>query len=168
MKSALEHLDKKLKAPLQLLVGGGAAMLLAYGFPIATLDIDGLILKGDLTDTDLDPLIKSVAKELKIPPDWLNSYFNTFLYTLPADYKDRLQIIYAGKYLTALALGMEDLLILKCFAGRPKDRPHARALYKKIKNPKIVDRHLQNLLEQNVPGSQNAADLFDELEESHV
>lgn len=163
MRKALEHLDKKLKTPVEILIGGGAAMLLAHGFPLATLDIDGLVLRGRLTDAELDPLVKAVAKELSIPADWLNSYFNTFLYTLPADYQDRLQTIYTGKHLTVLALGVEDLLILKCFAGRPKDRPHARALYKKSRHPEIVDGHLQKLLEQNVPGSREAADFFDEL-----
>lgn len=43
MTKALRALDERLKTPVQLLVGGGAAMLLLYHFPIATLDIDALI-----------------------------------------------------------------------------------------------------------------------------
>ena len=132
MKSALATLDRHLKTPTKLLIGGGAAMLLAYGFPVATMDIDGLVFQSEITQAELEPFVKAVAAELHIPGDWLNSYFNTFLYTLPKDYAKRLKEIYRGKRLTVYALGAEDLFILKCFAGRPKDIPHAKALLRKI------------------------------------
>lgn len=168
MRKALAALDGKLSGPAQLLIGGGAAMLLAHGFPVATMDIDGLVYKSAMTQSALDRQAKVVAREVGIPADWLNSYFNTFLYTLPTDFAERLVPVYKGKCLTVLALGAEDLLVLKCFAGRPKDLPHARALYRKVRELSVVDTHLQQLLERHVPGAVEAADFFDQLQDDVV
>lgn len=168
MRKALAALDGKLSEPVQLLIGGGAAMLLAHGFPVATMDIDGLVYKGALTQSALDRHAKVVAREVGVPADWLNSYFNTFLYTLPADFATRLMPVYRGKYLAVVALGAEDLLVLKCFAGRPKDLPHARALCRKVRDLSVVDNHLQQLLERRVPGAVEAADFFDQLQDDAV
>jgi len=166
MRTALQALDRRLKKPTKLLIGGGAAMLLAHRCPLSTMDIDGVIFQSALTQAELDPHVKAVAKELSIPPDWLNPYFNTFLYTLPADFRERLVPIYGGTHLSVLALSAEDLLILKCFAARPKDVPHARVLYRKARHPELVDDHLQRLVERNVPGAQEAWDFFAELEDA--
>lgn len=163
MRAALKALDAKLSLPTKLLIGGGAAMLLAHGFPVSTMDIDGVLFQSEMTQADLDPLVKQVAQEMHIPADWLNSYFNTFLYPLPADYAERLIEIYHGVHLRVLALSMEDLLILKCFAGRPKDQSHARALLRKISRRDIVDEHLQQLLERHVPGAESAVAFYDDL-----
>lgn len=163
MRAALKALDRRLAKPTKLLIGGGAAMLLAHGLGVSTFDIDGLVFQCDVTQADLEPHVKAVARELGIPGDWLNSYFNTFLYTLPRDYATRLKEIYHGRHLAVFALSAEDLCVLKCFAGRPKDLPHARALLRKVRDPQVIDRHLQSLLEQHIPGAQRAVDLFDEL-----
>lgn len=166
MRKALAALDHQLRSPTKLLIGGGAAMLLAHGFPLSTMDIDGLVYQSDLTQAALDPHVKAVAARLKLPADWLNPYFNTFLYTLPADFKDRLCEIYTGKSLTVVALGVEDLLILKCFAGRPKDLAHARALYRKAQLRGLVEAHLHRLVEKSVPGARAAWDFFSEIEDT--
>ncbi|MBI4365321.1 MAG: hypothetical protein HY543_00725 [Deltaproteobacteria bacterium] len=166
MKQALAALDRRLDRPTKLLIGGGAAMVLAHGMPLATQDIDGLVYQSALTQAELDPLVKAVARELHLPADWLNAYFNTFLYTLPADFKDRLCRVHAGKQLTVYALSVEDLLILKCFAGRPKDVPHARVLYRKARHRALVDAHLQRLVEKNVPGAREAWDFYAEIEDA--
>jgi hypothetical protein len=42
MRRALELLDAAMEAPARLVVGGGAAMVLAYDHPIATQDVDDL------------------------------------------------------------------------------------------------------------------------------
>lgn len=165
MKKALKALDVKLTQPVNLLVGGGAAMLLAHEFPLTTADIDALVFKSSLTQVEIDPYVKEVSQELNLPPDWLNGYFNVFLFTLPKDYTSRLKNIFTGKHLNAMALGAEDLLVLKCFAGRAKDVGHAKALYKKIKDISIVTSHLDSLSEKRIPGTQKALDFFYEIEE---
>lgn len=156
MTDALALLDRFLPRPLTMLIGGGAAMLLAHNIPLSTMDIDGLPLKGDVTPAELDPLVKKVASELKISPHWYNDYFNTFTYTLPKDFRDRLVTVFEGKKLTAVALGREDLLIMKCFSGREKDIGHTRALAKKVDDMDMVERHLHSLANKGLPGAQNA------------
>lgn len=112
------------------------------------------------------PFVKSVAKELNIEPDWLNPYFSTFSMTLPVDYQSRLIQVFQGQSLTVAALGKEEMLIMKCFAHRAKDIPHARALLKGKLNIQLVEDRLNELLEKKIPGTQQAIDfLQDRLDE---
>ena len=163
MIQALQALDQAVMEPLSILIGGGAAFILAHQIPLSTMDIDGIPYKTKLRPADLDPYVKKVAKKLNIPGDWLNSYFATFTYSLPKDYGDRLIPILQGKKITALALGAEDLLIMKCFAGREKDIPHVRLLLKKKLNLKMISKHLHQCLDEKLPNAQKACDFFYDL-----
>lgn len=163
MLQAFKTLDKKLDEPVTMLIGGGAAMLLAYDIPLTTMDVDGLPLQSKLTPAELDPLIKEVAHELKISPHWYNDYFNTFTHTLPRDFRDRLNEVYRGRYLTVSALGMEDLLIMKCFAGREKDIGHARALIKRGADLGLVERRIDELIDKGLPDAEKAADFLSDV-----
>jgi hypothetical protein len=163
MMRALELLDARTVAPARLVIGGGAAMTLAYDHPIATQDVDAFAGKGGLRMSELDAAARQVAEELNIEPDWLNGHFETFTTVLPADYASRLRLVWKGKQLHVEALGPEDLLVMKCFAGRDKDRPHARKLIRLAKDLDLVDRHLEQLVERRHLGSQRAADYFDDL-----
>lgn len=165
MTNAFRSLDAKLKVSAQILIGGGAAMIFAHNVNLSTMDIDGLLINTPLTASELDPLVKKVAKELKINPHWFNSYFNTFTYTIPPDYKERLISIYKGKNLEVLALGLEDLLIMKCFSGREKDIGHAKALIKRGANLKFVEDHIERLKSKGVPNGGKALDFFDDIRE---
>lgn len=163
MMDAFRALDGRLRAPLTLLIGGGAAMLLAHGVPLATNDVDGLPLDSKISPAELDPLIKSVAKELSLSAHWYNDYFNSFTYALPTDFRSRLVEVYRGKNLTVCALGKEDLLVMKCFAGREKDIGHARALIRKGIDSDVVEGHLEKLAEKNLPGADRALEFFEDL-----
>lgn len=164
MEQALALLDGEMHAPARLIIGGGGAMVLAYQHPLATQDIiDAFTAKGGLRLADLDAAAKLVAKKLDIDPDWLNSHFETFTGVLPADYASRLRNVFAGKHLSVDALGPEDLLVMKCFAGRDKDLPHARRLLRVARDLGIVDRQLSLLAERRYPGAEKAADFFDDL-----
>lgn len=163
MLAACAALDRKLKVEARLLLGGGGAMVLAYGFPLATMDLDALFFRCGVREADVQGEIQSVAEELGLPRDWLNPHFESFLYTLPKDYDTRLKSVYQGPRLNVSALGLEDLLILKCFAGREKDIPHARALIKKGADSDFVRRHILSLQELSVPKAGAAADFLDDL-----
>lgn len=165
MRRALSDLDRALDSPVRLIIGGGGAMVLAYNHPIATNDIDAFAAKGGLSLQDLDPIAKRIAKSLGIEPDWLNAHFVTFTHVLPTDYAQRLRNVFSGAHLTVDALGPEDILIMKCFAGRDKDRPHARKLIRLAKSLKLVDEHLALLAQRRIPGAERAADYFDDLRE---
>lgn len=163
MKKAFRALDGKLKMPAKILIGGGAAILLAHGMPLATMDIDGILVESAVTPAELDPLVKKVARELGINPHWFNSYFGTFTHTIPPDYKKRLVPVYNGRKLTVFALGLEELLIMKCFAGREKDIGHVRELIRKGADLGIVESHMEALLEKGLPGAGKALEFFGDL-----
>lgn len=160
MRLALAALDRILPRRLQLLVGGGGAMLLAHGFPLATADIDA-VPKGMSSD-ELSPYVEAVAREMELPGDWLNPWFSSYTYVLPDDYSQRLIEVFLGKNLTALALGKEDLLIMKCFAHRRKDVPHARALIRGGAKTEFVYECIERLAKRHLPGTSEALDFLDE------
>lgn len=169
MKQALKVLDQKLGAKgisqLKLLIGGGSALTLAHGIPLQTADIDAVPFKSSIDLVLLDQLVKATGKELKISPDWLNPYFGTFLMSLPPDYGDRLIQVYKGKSLEAYGLGLNDLLIMKCFAGREKDIPHAKVLIRKGANIDFSQEHLESLIAKNIPGATPALHFLLEVED---
>lgn len=162
MLQALKALDHYLSRPVQLIVGGGGAMILAHHLSLATSDIDAIPSAG-VTSDELDPLVKRVAEDMSIPPDWLNPYYATFTHVLPSDYGSRLEQVGIWKNLEVLALSAEDLLIMKCFAGRLKDRAHARALIRKGARINFVESHLEALKKKNIPKADAALDFLDEV-----
>jgi hypothetical protein len=164
MRSALKRLDELSPVETQLIMGGGGAMILAHGFPRGTTDIDA-IPRGMSLDL-LDPLIKQVAQELQLPNDWLNPYFASFSHTLPGDYGSRLISVFRGRRIEVLALGREEMLIMKCFAHRQKDVGHAKALIQGGADTQRVFDHIEALQKKGIPlASQALAFLEDVLEQ---
>jgi len=163
LDAAFRALDARLEAPVTLVVGGGTAMMLAYGLPVRTTDVDAYPARGRLDDFAAP--IREVARELDLAPDWLNPHFETFAHVLPADYGSRLREVFAGRRLRVAALGVEDLLLMKCFAGREKDVGHARSLLRKRPDLGLVERRIEELVERGVHGAQDAADFLDDLRE---
>lgn len=167
MLKAFQCLDQLLERPVRLIVAGGGAMILAHHFSLSTTDVDAVPAAG-VSMTELDPLIKEVAKELSLAPDWLNPYFSTFAHVLPSDYSKRLVEVSKGKFLTVEALSKDDLLIMKCFAARLKDVVHARALVRKGARVDFVTSHLQTLQARRIPGSERALEFLSEIENFFV
>lgn len=161
MEKAFHLLDNNLKNPVTLILGGGGCMILAHGYPLATMDVDALPLQTSFEE--LDPIIKAIAKQLNLPGDWMNPYFSTFTHVLPPDYSRRLTTVFRGKNLTVNALGREDMLIMKCFAHRSKDVSHARALVKAGADVKFVERTIEAHAEKGIPAAAEALDFLDEL-----
>lgn len=163
LRRAFRALDARLEGPLTLVVGGGTAMMLAYGLPVRTTDVDAYPARGRLED--VAPQLRAVARELNLAPDWVNPHFETFAHVLPPDYGSRLEEVFAGRKLRVMALGVEDLLVMKCFAGREKDVGHARALLRRQPDLGLVERRLEELAEKGVPGAHDAADFLDDIRE---
>jgi len=138
-------------------------MVAVYDHPLATRDVDATTARGSLRIADLEPAARAVALELDLEPDWLNPYFETYTAVLPADYGSRLRPILSGERLRVDALGPEDLLVMKCFAARDKDRPHARRLLALASDLGVVDRQLSLLMDTGSPKADRAADAFDDL-----
>lgn len=163
MRSALASLDRRLPRSVTLMIGGGGAMLLAYDFPLTTTDIDA-VPKG-LSADELKPFIEQTAVELGLPVDWLNPWFSSFTHVLPPDFADRLVEVFRGERLVGMALGREDLLLMKCFARRQKDIPHARALLAGGADLEVVRARLDHLRRKRIPGAAEAEDFLDEIED---
>lgn len=163
MGKAFQELDRAIDKNARLIIGGGAAMVLAYDHPLATQDVDAFCAKGGLTIADLDQASHAIAKKLDIDSDWLNAHFLSFTHVLPSDFVSRLRPVFRGRHLTVEALGPEDILVMKCFAGRDKDRPHAKKLIHLCSDLSIVDDRLSELADKGVLGAEAAADFFDDL-----
>ena len=161
--AAFSALDESLAEPVTLILGGGTAMLLAYDIPVRTTDADAY--PQGPTPKSFDSLVKKVARNLDLPGDWLNPHFATFAHVLPADYGSRLKDVFVGTHLRVRALGVEDLLVMKAFAGRAKDVSHAIALLRRKPDLELVGRRLEELLERRVPGARDALDFFDDLQD---
>ena len=166
MLKALACLDGEIDASVTLIVGDGASMVLAYDHPLATQDVDAFPQRGGLAMSDLDVAAHRVAKHLDIEPDWLNEHFVTYTTVLPDDYASRLRTVYEGEQLTVRALGPEDVLVMKCFAGRDKDIAHARRLIRACDDLDLVDAHLAALSDRRIPRAREAADFFDDLRDA--
>jgi len=161
---ALGELDRLLPAPLALLVGGAAALIAAYEETEVTKDVDAVPLKSKLTFEELKPFLLIVAEKLDLPKDWMNPYFESYTHLLPADYESRTREIFSGKNLRCLALGPEDLLIMKLMAGRQKDERHIRRLLRsKDVRLTLVENRLEELSDQCMKGASEALGRFDEV-----
>ncbi len=158
---AFQHLNKLLKKPVKLILGGGTAMIMAHQFPLSTSDVDAVAKNFSLLEIETE--IKQVAAELNLPADWLNPHFSSFMYTLPNDFEDRLVQVFDESYLSVFALGKEDMLLMKCFAHRSKDKGHAQFLIKNKLNLSIVEKQIELLKQKNIPGSVEAFDFLDQI-----
>lgn len=163
MINAFRALDGKLETSLTLLIGGGAAMLLAHEIPLSTNDVDGLPLETTLSPAEVGRLVRAVAEDLGISPHWYNDYFNTFTWALPPDFRDRLVTVFEGRLLTVKALGAVDLLIMKCMAGREKDIGHARALMRRGADWRAAERRLEELSQKGLPAAEAALRFLEDL-----
>lgn len=139
-------------------------MVAAYGETEATHDIDAVPLKSKRSFDELKPYFQKVAKELDLSKDWINPFFATFTHVLPADYLSRTREFFHGKQMVCVALGPEDLLIMKLMAGRQKDDRHIRRLLKR-KNFRhsLVEQQLEDLSQKNLAGAKAALDRLDEF-----
>lgn len=161
VKEAFALLDARLPRRVTLVVGGGGAMLLAYNFPLATMDVDALP-KGMSID-ELKPFIEAIAKELAMPSDWLNPWFGSFTHVLRPDFDKHVVPVFSGEKLTVVALSKEDLLLMKCFAHRAKDIPHARVLLRSGADTAVVEGRIEELKKNKIPGAGEAMDFLDEM-----
>jgi len=163
MQAAFECLDKNLRKHLTLIMGGGGAMIYAHRFPLATTDVDA-IPKG-MEIHELEKHIAQVAKELNLPSDWLNAHFANFAYVLLPDSLQNLIPVFKGEHLQVQALSANDMLVMKCFAHRPKDISHAKALVKGEINLEKVEKHIEALQAKGIQEAKKALDFLDDIVE---
>jgi len=116
----LKELDAALPSPHDVVLVGGAAMILHFGALRATRDIDVLVLRGDVRE--LREAVRRVALEHNLPEDWVNDAVKGFADILPPDFYHRLAPIELPlQRLRLYVLGRAEQAALKIVALREQD-----------------------------------------------
>ncbi len=116
----LRQLDAELSSPCDIVLVGGAAMILHFGALRATHDIDVLVLRGDLEA--LRQAARLVALEHDLPEDWMNDAVKGFADILPPDFYHRLvPLSLPFRRLHLYVLGRPDQAAMKIVALREQD-----------------------------------------------
>lgn len=116
----LRELDERLSSSFDVVVIGGAAMILHFGARRATRDIDALVLRGDLTELRL--AVKAVARERGLPEDWMSDAAKGFADILPPDFYHRIRPLgFPFRRLRLYALGRPEQVAMKIVALREQD-----------------------------------------------
>jgi hypothetical protein len=137
---ALQALDKRLSSPIDIVLIGGAAMILHFGASRATGDIDVLVLRGD--PTELRQGVKSVARERNLLEDWLSDAGKGFADILPSDFYHRLvPLAFTFQNLRLYALGRPEQAAMKIVALREQDLEDLELLL-----PQMLDAERQVLI----------------------
>jgi len=116
----LRQVDASLESPIEIVVVGGAAMILHFGAERATRDIDAIVLRG--AAVELRAAARAVARVRDLDEDWLNDGVKGYSGILPPDFATRLTALRLGlSKLTVYALGRPDQAAMKIVALREQD-----------------------------------------------
>lgn len=116
----IQGLDKTMSSPCDLVLVGGAAMILHFGAKRATRDVDVLVLRGDLAA--LRKAVRDTASTYDLPEDWLNDAVKGFADVLPRDFYNRLiPLDIPLRNLQLYILGQPDQTAMKIVALREQD-----------------------------------------------
>ena len=116
----LDELDEELKyagAKAEVYVFGGAAMILGYGSPRTTDDIDGIISSD--RHGDVIRAIRKVGRNNGVAEDWLNE---TGTAAVPKKPDLGQTTVHSSRNLTVRAAGRRHLTAMKLEAGRQIDQ----------------------------------------------
>jgi hypothetical protein len=130
---ALRDLDSHLASPCDVVVVGGAAMILQFGAVRATRDIDALFLRGDFQT--LRDAIRAVSADRYLPVDWINDAAKGFADILPPDFYRRLTLLdFQFRHLHLSALGLPEQIAMKIVALREQDLEDLQLLLPRATN----------------------------------
>jgi hypothetical protein len=143
----------------EILVAGGAALLLLFNARETTKDVDAYFLDPD-TST-LRRAVGRVAERLDLPPDWLNDAAKGYFEGLSQG-----EILYESSSLKARAVSLTQLLAMKLAAWRDAiDRSDARLLLEMLRGSQA---EIWQAIERHVPPQHRdkASYAFDDLWET--
>jgi len=124
---ALQALASELASPTEIIVGGGAALVLLYDARAATKDVDAFVLAS--TDpASVREAARRVAQTLDLPENWLNDGAKGYLHgLLPGE------VLFQRAPLTVRSVAPRQLLAMKLSAWRDDiDIADARLLLSKL------------------------------------
>jgi predicted nucleotidyltransferase len=116
----------------EIVLAGGAVMLLAIGSRDITRDIDAYFAVGT---QQIREAARIIAERERLPPDWINDGVKGFFYTQPPT---QLWQEYPG--LRVYMASPEYVLAMKAVAGRPEDIAdiHALATYLGLRSAEAI------------------------------
>jgi hypothetical protein len=126
---ALESLAEELspESPVEIIVGGGAALVLLYNAREATKDVDALALIA-VEPAAVRAAAVRVAESAGLPEDWLNEGAKGYLHGLVPG-----EVLFEKLSLTVRAVAPQQLLAMKLSAWRDDiDIADARLLLSKL------------------------------------
>jgi len=134
IRRALERLAQRLPSagpPTELLLFGGAALVLLYDARESTKDVDALVVRPPGTRAVFEAA-RSVALEMSLPPDWMNDAAKGYLRGVAPG-----ELILESATLVVRAAAPEQLLAMKLSAWRDDvDISDARLLLSKLPGTK--------------------------------
>lgn len=146
METALQLLGQRLAEEqvfADIVLAGGAWMALVLGNRGVTKDIDAYLAPPA---EPIRRVAAVVAREMGLPPDWLNDGIKGFFYGTPPQ---TLWREFGG--LRVYIVTADYMLALKIYAARPADCPDAQALVQHL-GLRTVDEAL-DVVERYIPSS---------------
>ena len=127
LRQAFAALGERLHDRTEIVLGGAGALILTGDLQRATSDCD--VLHSDPDIGQLQEDIRAVAHRLGLPSGWLNGSMQTYLDILPPDYRTRLRSLSMPGKLQVFVLHRQDVIVMKLFAGRPRDIADVQSLH---------------------------------------
>lgn len=124
--TALERLGSLCPAGTEIVLAGGAALILGGYVDRATNDGD--VIHSAPRLAEIADLLAAVAEERGLPPEWLNDGVRGWADVLPTEFGTRLEEVGTYGALRVRRLGRLDLIVMKFFALRPQDLEDLAAL----------------------------------------
>jgi predicted nucleotidyltransferase len=135
----LRELDENLSSSFDIVLIGGAAMIIHFGAKRATRDVDVFILRG--ASSELRHAAEQISERYNLPKDWLNDAAKGFADILPTDFYHRLVPLSFGfKRIRLYALGTPEQVALKIIALREQDLEDLEILF-----PQLTDNDINTL-----------------------
>jgi len=119
LSEAFAALGDRLQTPVCVTIGGAGALILSGDLHRATADCDVLRSLPDIGQVLGD--IRAVATRCGLPSGWLNGSAQSYAEILPPDYETRLRSLPAVGHLQVMVIHRQDMLVMKLYAGRPRD-----------------------------------------------
>lgn len=140
----LTSLEKYIDQPLEMIICGGAAAILAHKMKRNTADVDLVFLS--YRPPDFEKIKAEIAEEFGVDINWLNEGAKGYADYLPNDFQKRLiRINLKSKLITAWAIGRVDLIIMKLASFRPEDLEDIDNLGIRKEDIKIIKPAIQKI-----------------------
>lgn len=153
---------------VEMLLVGGAAGMVTGVLPASrtTIDCDVMVYAPPDAMADVELAAAEVARELLLPPKWLNSDVQLRLDALPVGWMSRRIAVGVFGRLRVWAASRPDLIAMKVLAGRPQDLEDLKAMKVRADDVEFVRVFLDGLAKKGTTAGEiaSARELLDALE----